>query len=102
MTRYHCSMCNHCYHPSYQAFCMHSENYSEPVDTYDYNVDAGYDCPLNLAQEDYISLVDEEIIQQEKEAEEQNRMKANGVIKLSELVDEDNNELNLLQVTYAC
>lgn len=102
MTRYHCSMCNRCYHPSYQTFCMHPENYSELMDTYDYEVDAGYKCPLNKAQEDYISLIDEKIAQTYKEDDELSKMKANGIIKPSELVDEDSNELDLLQVTYAC
>lgn len=95
MTRYHCSMCNRCYHPSYQVFCMHPDNYSEPMDTYEYETDAGYVCPLNIAQDDYVSLFEEEINNRALEAEMDEKMKEIGIIRAHDLIDEDNNELPL-------
>lgn len=89
MTRYHCSMCERCFHPSYQAFCMHPDNYTELMDTYKYETDAGYQCPLNKAQEDYISLIDEEIERKKTEAENEARMKEIGIIRAHDLYDED-------------
>lgn len=72
---HHCENCHHaCQTTLSTVYCMHKENYAKPVDDYQIDTDAGYSCPLNKADPNYIPFsiqIDEEGITFELEAKDE-------------------------------
>lgn len=67
MTRYKCSECKHAMCGLASSHCFHKDNYLGLVTSEMITEDAGYKCPLNLEQPDYVP------IKKEKELREQDK-----------------------------
>ncbi len=60
MVRHKCSKCPCAMLGLSSSFCWHKENYCELLTPYQISTDAGYSCPLNISQPDYIPLKKEQ------------------------------------------
>lgn len=56
MVRYKCSECNHAMCGLASSHCFHKDNYLELLTPEMIQEDAGYICPLNIEQNDYVPL----------------------------------------------